>query len=135
MLRTISSKHVFKVLGFAILVVALIDLPSWIVEQQLVTGEMSISIGLTIQAVLAAAIAVGLYRFLRSEFQSARMSNGGLSEREVEVMNSILQGMTNKEIQESLFIEKSTLKSHINRIYRKLEVSNRQELILKYSKG
>lgn len=51
-----------------------------------------------------------------------------LSERQKEVYDLIISGKTNKEIMAELFIEQSTLKSHINQIYKKLNINNRREL-------
>ncbi len=51
-----------------------------------------------------------------------------LSNRELQVFELIKQGKSNKEICADLFIELSTLKSHINRIYKKLEIKNRKEV-------
>ncbi len=51
-----------------------------------------------------------------------------LTTRQTEVYDLIMEGKSNKEIMSLLFIEQSTLKSHINQIYKKLEVSNRREL-------
>ncbi|MCB9085063.1 MAG: helix-turn-helix transcriptional regulator [Bdellovibrionaceae bacterium] len=42
-----------------------------------------------------------------------------LSKREMEVAELVVQGLTNKEIAEKLFISASTLKTHLNNIYRK----------------
>jgi DNA-binding NarL/FixJ family response regulator len=53
-----------------------------------------------------------------------------LSFKEKEVLNNILAGKSNKEICATLFIEHSTLKSHINHIYKKLEVNSRKEIVL-----
>jgi DNA-binding NarL/FixJ family response regulator len=54
-----------------------------------------------------------------------------LTERQREVYNLIISGKTNKEIMTELFIEQSTLKSHINQIYKKLNIKKRSELKLK----
>jgi len=51
-----------------------------------------------------------------------------LTERQRDVYDLIISGKTNKEIISKLFIEQSTLKSHINQIYRKLNIKNRHEL-------
>lgn len=51
-----------------------------------------------------------------------------LTERQKEVYDLIISGKTNKEIMTQLFIEQSTLKSHINQIYKKLNIANRREL-------
>ena len=51
-----------------------------------------------------------------------------LSERQKEVYDLIISGKSNKEIMTELFIEQSTLKSHINQIYKKLNIKSRREL-------
>jgi DNA-binding CsgD family transcriptional regulator len=51
-----------------------------------------------------------------------------LTSRQKEVYDLIVAGKTNKEIMSELFIEQSTLKSHINQIYRQLNIKNRNEL-------
>jgi DNA-binding CsgD family transcriptional regulator len=53
---------------------------------------------------------------------------GELTERQKEVYDLIISGKTNKEIMSELFIEQSTLKSHINQIYAKLNIKSRREL-------
>lgn len=57
---------------------------------------------------------------------------GGLTERQKEVYGLIISGKTNKEIMTELFIEQSTLKSHINQIYGKLNIKSRSELRSKF---
>lgn len=52
----------------------------------------------------------------------------GLTMRQKEVYELIIAGKTNKEIISELFIEQSTLKSHINQIYKKLHIKSRNEL-------
>lgn len=52
----------------------------------------------------------------------------GLTERQREVYELIISGKTNKEIMTELFIEQSTLKTHINQIYKKLNIKSRREL-------
>jgi DNA-binding CsgD family transcriptional regulator len=54
-----------------------------------------------------------------------------LSVREIEVLELISKGLSNKEIAEKLFISLSTVKTHINNIYKILEVKNRREAIEK----
>ena len=55
----------------------------------------------------------------------------GLTDRQREVYDLIISGKTNKEIMMELFIEQSTLKSHINQIYGKLKIKSRNELKIK----
>jgi DNA-binding CsgD family transcriptional regulator len=51
-----------------------------------------------------------------------------LSKREQEVLVYLYSRYTNKEIADMMHIELSTLKTHINSIYRKLGVKNRKDL-------
>jgi len=57
-----------------------------------------------------------------------------LTDRQREVYDLIIAGKSNKEIASDLFIEQSTLKTHINQIYRKLNIKNRRELKAKISR-
>ncbi len=50
-----------------------------------------------------------------------------LTQRQQQVFDLILQNKTNKEISDELFIELSTLKTHINKIYKTLDIKNRKE--------
>jgi len=63
---------------------------------------------------------------VRSDGNDALLN--GLTERQRKVFELIISGKTNKEIMAELFIEQSTLKSHINEIYRKLDIKSRSEL-------
>lgn len=54
-----------------------------------------------------------------------------LSRREKEVIELILAGKRNQEIADELFIALSTVKTHINNIYKILEVQNRRQAIEK----
>jgi DNA-binding NarL/FixJ family response regulator len=50
-----------------------------------------------------------------------------LSERELEVLQLIALGKTNKEIARELIVSPGTVKAHTASIYRKLDVANRTE--------
>lgn len=52
----------------------------------------------------------------------------GLSPREVEVATLVMEGHSNKEICEALFISLDTVKRHITNVYRKTGVRNRVQL-------
>lgn len=54
-----------------------------------------------------------------------------LSRQERNIHRLIVEGKTNKEIANELYISISTVKTHITNIYQKLKVSNRQELVRK----
>ena len=52
-----------------------------------------------------------------------------LTEREVEVLSAIAEGLTNSEAGRRLYISSSTVKKHLENIYGKLGVHNRVEAI------
>ncbi len=54
-----------------------------------------------------------------------------LTPREVEIANMLCQGLTPETISKSLYISKSTTYKHISNIYKKMQVSSKQELILR----
>jgi LuxR family maltose regulon positive regulatory protein len=56
-----------------------------------------------------------------------------LSERELEVLRLIAAGLSNREIAERLVVAVSTVKTHINNIYRKLDVSKRTQAVARAS--
>jgi DNA-binding NarL/FixJ family response regulator len=56
--------------------------------------------------------------------------NVRLAHREKEIISHICQGFRNKEIAQKLNISEQTVKSHCNRIYKKLGVSDRLQLAL-----
>lgn len=63
------------------------------------------------------------YRFFQS--------NPNLTARQQEIIDCVLHGYTNEEIAKKLFISVSTVKTHLNNIYKELNVTNRLGL---YSK-
>jgi len=71
------------------------------------------------ESVLSPSVATRLMSQLRSPAQ------GALSERELEVLALIAQGLNNRETAARLFISEATVKTHLVHIYTKLEVNDR----------
>jgi len=65
----------------------------------------------------------------RAEDQPGKTKEG-LTPREKEVLSLLTKGSTNKELAKALFISEKTVKSHLNSIFRKLNVSRRLQAIL-----
>jgi LuxR family maltose regulon positive regulatory protein len=57
-----------------------------------------------------------------------------LSERELEVLRLMADGLTNPQIAETLTIALSTVKTHVNRIYGKLDVRSRTQAVARARK-
>jgi len=52
-----------------------------------------------------------------------------LTERELEVLALLVEGLSNPEIAERLYVSRATAKAHVSHILAKLEVSNRAEAV------
>jgi len=52
-----------------------------------------------------------------------------LSEREVEILRLIASGCSNKQVAERLYISLSTVKTHLDDVYRKLGVADRAHAV------
>jgi DNA-binding NarL/FixJ family response regulator len=57
--------------------------------------------------------------------------DGGLSKRELEVLECLAQGKTTLQIAAELFVSENTVKTHVRHILGKLEASNRAEAVSK----
>ena len=63
------------------------------------------------------------------KFERIPESSVKLTTREVEVINKIADGLSNKEIATQLFIEEQTVKNHVHNILDKLQLHNRLEAV------
>ena len=54
-----------------------------------------------------------------------------LSDREIEVLQLLAQGHSNQQIADQLFVSLNTIKTHISKIYQKLNVSKRTQAVQK----
>ncbi|WP_316766276.1 response regulator transcription factor [Pedobacter frigiditerrae] len=62
-------------------------------------------------------------------FNQAAADNLGLSAREIEVLQLMANGLSNQEIADKLFISLNTIKTHISRIFEKMDVKRRTQAI------
>jgi len=65
------------------------------------------------------------------ELAKHSMSGTALSPREIEVLQLISRGKSNKEIAAALFVAESTVKTHVATIYEKLKVTDRTEAVVR----
>jgi len=66
---------------------------------------------------------------LFSENVKAFLSEGDFTNREKEVVKLVIEGLSNQQIADELFISLQTVKNYVSRIYKKLDVSSRIELL------
>jgi len=60
----------------------------------------------------------------------SKLTQRGLSRKEVETVNEVVKGVTNKAAADALFVCEKTVKFHLTNVYRKLSLKNRAELIV-----
>lgn len=64
-----------------------------------------------------------------SPVQAGLSSVSTLTHREKELLKCLLEGLSNKEIADRLFLAEQTVKNHLGIIYEKLEVKNRSQAL------
>ncbi|QIE60931.1 helix-turn-helix transcriptional regulator [Rasiella rasia] len=67
------------------------------------------------------------------KLKSAETAKASLTQQEQTILELILQQKSNKEIAAELFVSVSTVKTHINNIYKKLGVSSRDQVKALYT--
>jgi DNA-binding CsgD family transcriptional regulator len=68
----------------------------------------------------------------KSLIDSIDKSEAELSNRELEILEKLSQGKTNKQIAEELHLSENTVKNHLYRIYKKMGVNSRTAAIIYY---
>jgi DNA-binding NarL/FixJ family response regulator len=71
-----------------------------------------------------------LAALVRGEDPPRRLHVEPLTERERDVLTLLAQGMTNKDIAQSLFLSVRTIEAHLRNIYGKLDINTRTEAVL-----
>ena len=58
-----------------------------------------------------------------------RLKHFGITKRELEILELIAQGMSNREIAEKLFVSENTVKTHSSRLFDKLSAKRRTQAV------
>ena len=58
-----------------------------------------------------------------------RLKHLGITKRELEILELIAQGMSNREIAEKLFVSENTVKTHSSRLFDKLSAKRRTQAV------
>ena len=66
----------------------------------------------------------------RKEEERPQMPAPRLTEREMEVLTHVAQGLNNREIAKELFISENTVKNHVRNILEKLHLHSRMEAVV-----
>ena len=60
---------------------------------------------------------------------SARLAELGITPRELEILQAIAEGLSNREIAEKLFVSENTVKTHSSRLFEKLNAKRRTQAV------
>ncbi len=79
---------------------------------------------------LISSVTLNIFQFVKSRRKNNVYPSFGknLTQQEQKVLDFILEDKTNKEIAASMFVSISTIKTHINNLYKKLDVRSREEV-------
>jgi DNA-binding NarL/FixJ family response regulator len=88
------------------------------------------------ESAMNGVIAAKLLEYFQKEAKKAQsLEESNLTMREKDILQSLVKGLSYKELAAEAFISVETLNSHIKNIYRKLDVHSRSELAAKYGKS
>lgn len=77
---------------------------------------------------ISALLNIVFVRKLRKTKREKQLKKESLTAQEQKIVTAILEDKSNKEIAAEMHVSLSTVKTHINNIYKKLNISSRQEL-------
>jgi DNA-binding NarL/FixJ family response regulator len=103
---------------------------------QLAEGVRTVAVGETLLAPAVTKRLVERFVSRPAPGSAERSRLDELTEREVEVLRLIAQGLSNAEIAGRLFLSEGTVKTHVTRILSKLDLRDRvQAVVLAYETG
>ena len=77
----------------------------------------------------------GIARKVVDYFAPKKIAHSPLTPRQVQIVDAIVEGLSYKMVADKLLITTETVRDHIKKIYRKLEVNSKTELIKKRIDG
>ncbi len=124
------------VLVFALLILALLLLFQ-MSKYALISNDLEVEILIAIIAIVF--FFVGIYINKKSLRKATLVTSGtvdhqkikdlDISNREYEVLKKIAEGLSNKEIADTLFVSESTIKTHVSSLLLKLNAKRRTQAI------
>lgn len=99
--------------------------------RRVLRGERPIDVLIVSRPALARRLLLELRAVVPGDRVSAPLAPGllPLSPREMEVLDCVAQGLSNKEIANTLYITEQTVKNHITAVYKKLQVKDRVQAL------
>lgn len=78
------------------------------------------------ERVIIKEVPVAAGPFARNE---ARLAELGITPRELEILEALAAGLSNREIAERLFVSENTVKTHASRLFEKLQARRRTQAV------
>jgi DNA-binding NarL/FixJ family response regulator len=79
---------------------------------------------------MASKLLLGFAELSRSTQEPTEAPPARLTDREMEVLNLVAKGLSNREIAKELFISQNTVKNHVRNILEKLHLHSRMEAVV-----
>jgi DNA-binding CsgD family transcriptional regulator len=122
---------------YGLLMAAVAFVLNWL-ERQYSVNLFSTELYLVLLAALFTGVGIWIGMRLRPEtpvppfeMNTRVIQTLGLTKKELQVLNLLSTGSSNKEIASQLFVSTSTIKTHLVHLYQKLNVSRRTQAIEK----
>ena len=126
-----------SILLYALALAAAAFIVQW-VEYQYLARVFTVEIYILLIGIGFTALGIWLGRALTSSNKSVRFELNeaalkalGITKREHTVLEQMASGRSNKEIAETLHVSPNTVKTHVSRLYEKLEVKQRIQAVQK----
>lgn len=125
------------ILVFGLLILALLLLFQFS-KYAIISGDLKVEIIVAVIAIVF--FFIGVYINKKSlqksstpieEIDQQKIKKLDISNREYEVLQKIADGLSNKEIAESLFLSESTIKTHVSNLLVKLDAKRRTQAVKK----
>jgi DNA-binding CsgD family transcriptional regulator len=126
-----------RVLGYGVLLAAGTALLQWLDYQRMArSASLELYLGLVALGFLALGVYVGARAFAARpaapfDGNPQALASLGISARELEVLQELAAGHSNKEIARKLAVSPNTVKTHVARLFEKLGVQRRTAAIRK----
>jgi len=123
------------ILVFGLLILALLLLFQFS-KYAIISGDLKVE--LIIGAIAIVFFFIGVFLNKKSlhqtikpidEIDHQKIKDLDISNREYEVLQKIAEGLSNKEIAESLFLTESTIKTHVSNLLVKLDAKRRTQAV------
>lgn len=119
--------------------VVLLNMAIWFVEQQIDWDFEFLSVSYIVSGLLLLFLYDIVQEYAKEHQPAVSAEDLGsrypmLTNRELDVLQLLMENKKRREIAEELFVTENTVKKHTAHIYEKLEVSDRSELLTKLGK-